>query len=262
MDIRTSRVRQQATRGSHRTTKSSTSIKNRPSATKISNASASDMAQTHLQPSIASSPINHFRLMDLSPELRNQIYEMAFAGEFSGEGRVDMCASRPPSCALLQASRQVHQESKQIFVDALRTYYEHSKFFMTFNSEDHPRAELSQIASRFDLQKVRNVRVVLVIPHFITTGELVWEPDQMTWAAACHPRGSQGPGNFDGFAVAVRNASGAAMVWNVGSTKAGRDHLVEIYMANLVVGLEEQVKVMVDFLLRKATSVAFAMRAP
>jgi len=89
------------------------------------------------------------RLLTLIPELRNQIYEQAFAVP---QTSVDLMKASPPSKALLLVCRQTYQEAKGLYNEAYRRYWNETDFFLGSKARAHgarmacTQTELSQIS--------------------------------------------------------------------------------------------------------------------
>ncbi|EME83011.1 uncharacterized protein MYCFIDRAFT_196410 [Pseudocercospora fijiensis CIRAD86] len=124
------------------------------------------------------------RLLDLAPELRNEIYERAFS--CNGE-RIDL-NRRQRNCfspALLLTCRQVYQEAAALFRDTVYDHYTTKEFRITLHSKDTPYRTLRRIATRYKLQNISYLELNLVFgSHETPNPRRAWftlQPDRVTW---------------------------------------------------------------------------------
>lgn len=68
------------------------------------------------------------RLLSLPPELRNEIYELAFTTSV-GE-KVNLFAHKPPTKSLLLTCREVYNEAGGLYKEAYRTFWRSSNFIV------------------------------------------------------------------------------------------------------------------------------------
>lgn len=71
------------------------------------------------------------RLLNIAPELRNKIYEYAFARTDS-EAIVDLEHAEWPAKHLLLSCQQIYHEAKGIYQDAYRRYFTDTRFQLDF----------------------------------------------------------------------------------------------------------------------------------
>lgn len=121
------------------------------------------------------------RLLSLAPELRNEIYELAFT---CNDAKIDLPTAAPPSSALLRCCRQIHCEAEQIFQDSVRQYYTKGHFRLLFEHKgegDDPYATLRKVAKTHDINSIRHIQFKLVhwfSGHFYT---LILQQDGLIW---------------------------------------------------------------------------------
>ncbi|KAI7158443.1 hypothetical protein KC343_g15005 [Hortaea werneckii] len=72
-------------------------------------------------------------LLELPPELRNNIYELCFEPVDDG-GHTSFTATTPPELAILQTCRQIHDEANQIYRVAEREYWSNTHFWVEENT--------------------------------------------------------------------------------------------------------------------------------
>ncbi|KAI6836849.1 hypothetical protein KC332_g5321 [Hortaea werneckii] len=68
-------------------------------------------------------------LLELPPELRNNIYELCFESAVDDK-RANFNAPTPPGFAILQTCRQIHDEAIQIYQVADRKYWSNTHFWI------------------------------------------------------------------------------------------------------------------------------------
>ncbi|KAI7373914.1 hypothetical protein KC336_g20320 [Hortaea werneckii] len=105
-------------------------------------------------------------LLELPPELRNNIYELCF--ESIGDGkRTSFIAPTPPEFAILQTCRQIHDEAIQIYQVADREYWSNTHFWIEAETYEQVKAGAESMRS----EKVRLVNeITIVIPSEISPG--------------------------------------------------------------------------------------------
>lgn len=74
-----------------------------------------------------------FRFLDLAPELRNRVYEHAFAVEPKLEIEIFTARSRAPPAAVAITSRQVYKESNTYLQEASQRFWSESKFYVVMS---------------------------------------------------------------------------------------------------------------------------------
>ncbi|KAF7188589.1 hypothetical protein HII31_10251 [Pseudocercospora fuligena] len=136
------------------------------------------------------------RLLSLAPELRNEIYELAFT---CNDAKIDLATAVPPSSALLRCCRQIHCEAIEIFKDSVRQYYTESYFHLDLEVQrkgDGPYATFDKVAKVHDIDSVRNIQFTYedrINDYFYKAisqqNGLVWDLeryDYYDWAGSLH----------------------------------------------------------------------------
>ena len=96
------------------------------------------------------------RLLNLPPELRNDIYELAFT--FSCESHVDVPQPMLPSKALLLTCRQIYREAADLYKASFRHFWTTSKFVV----EDATRALALDHVSQLNERNIEHVKDIVV----------------------------------------------------------------------------------------------------
>ena len=84
----------------------------------------------HLRTSAAKKP-TICRLLALPPEIRNNIWQLAFTTEANDDAKTDLLRSKPPEMALLLACRQIRRETSDMYAEARRRYYRDTSFYLS-----------------------------------------------------------------------------------------------------------------------------------
>ncbi|KAI7278386.1 hypothetical protein KC345_g6003 [Hortaea werneckii] len=99
-------------------------------------------------------------LLELPPELRNNIYELCFEPVDDG-GRTSFTATTPPEFAILQTCRQIHEEAVQIYRVAEREYWSTTHFWVEENTYAQALAGVESLhPERVDLMN----KVTIAVP--------------------------------------------------------------------------------------------------
>ncbi|KAI6862693.1 hypothetical protein KC323_g5361 [Hortaea werneckii] len=78
-------------------------------------------------------------LLELPPELRNNIYELCFESAVDDK-RANFNAPTPPGFAILQTCRQIHDEAIQIYQVADRKYWSNTHFWIEEKTYEQAKA--------------------------------------------------------------------------------------------------------------------------
>ncbi|EME78081.1 uncharacterized protein MYCFIDRAFT_200413 [Pseudocercospora fijiensis CIRAD86] len=72
-------------------------------------------------------------------ELRNEIYELTFASDHNVEEKVELFEARPPEKSILSTCRQIYEETRGYYIDAFRSYWQDTEFYVECEEPPKPR---------------------------------------------------------------------------------------------------------------------------
>ncbi|KAI6832923.1 hypothetical protein KC340_g6834 [Hortaea werneckii] len=127
-------------------------------------------------------------LLELPPELRNNIYELCF--KTVHDNRSSFSAPTPPEFAILQTCRQIHSEAIQVYQVADREYWSDSHFWL--QRETYDRAKADAESMRPEKMRLMN-KITIALPSKKYPGDLDYltrEPKSwgVAWADPLDPR--------------------------------------------------------------------------
>ncbi|KAF7194884.1 hypothetical protein HII31_00879 [Pseudocercospora fuligena] len=81
---------------------------------------------------MAADPLPCYFLDKIPAELRNRIYELAFApgDEENDAGEVSLCKAKSPAKDLIMTCRQVHSEAGKMYKAEYQGYWRNTRFFV------------------------------------------------------------------------------------------------------------------------------------
>ncbi|OTA33436.1 hypothetical protein BTJ68_05614 [Hortaea werneckii EXF-2000] len=100
-------------------------------------------------------------LLELPPELRNNIYELCFESAVDDK-RANFNAPTPPGFAILQTCRQIHDEAIQIYQVADRKYWSNTHFWI----EERTYKQAKAGAESMRPEKVHLMNKITINAHF------------------------------------------------------------------------------------------------
>ncbi|KAI7154607.1 hypothetical protein KC349_g7563 [Hortaea werneckii] len=105
-------------------------------------------------------------LLELPPELRNNIYELCFE-PVGDENYCNFNAPKPPEFAILQTCGQIHEEAIQIYQIADREYWYKTHFWI--EEETHEQVLASAKSVRSEKVHLMN-RITIAVPSKVSPG--------------------------------------------------------------------------------------------
>ncbi|KXS93840.1 hypothetical protein AC578_5328 [Pseudocercospora eumusae] len=107
-------------------------------------------------------PLPCYLLEKTSPELRNRIYELAFApeDEVNDADEVSLCKAKSPPKDLILTCRQIHREAAKMYKAEHQRYWKSTKFFLC-GHEANKNPEALHALQEEDLEHVTRLRTVL-----------------------------------------------------------------------------------------------------
>lgn len=123
-------------------------------------------------------------ILTLPPEIRNRIYDLAFANPTTS---VNLLEAAPPSKNLVVACRQIHAESKHMYRAAYRAYWSDTHFTLIGNKNNLPafRSEVKHLHYR--VHKLDDDDVAHISRMTIDT-DATWELEEGVWTTPIQPR--------------------------------------------------------------------------
>ncbi|KAI6906049.1 hypothetical protein D0869_10408 [Hortaea werneckii] len=134
----------------------------------------------NLPPATAKSSQKPCGLLELPPELRNNIYELCFKTVY--DNRSSFSAPTPPEFAILQTCRQIHSEAIQVYQVADREYWSDSHFWLERETYDQAKADAESMRS----EKMRLMnKITIALPSEESPGDIYYlTREPKSWGAA------------------------------------------------------------------------------
>ncbi|GAB1742292.1 hypothetical protein NU219Hw_g7846t1 [Hortaea werneckii] len=102
-------------------------------------------------------------LLELPPELRNNIYELCF--KTVCDNRSSFSAPTPPEFAILQTCRQIHSEAIQVYQVADREYWSDSHFWFQRETYDQAKADVESMRAE-KMRLMNKITIALPSPEY------------------------------------------------------------------------------------------------
>lgn len=96
------------------------------------------------------------RLLALPKELRLLIYEALYPAQHPSDQQIDIASASPPSKAPLLTCKQIHQETKALYVTSFRTYWAASHFIVHRNAQA-PKALAREAILSLPLREMQHI---------------------------------------------------------------------------------------------------------
>lgn len=75
-------------------------------------------------------------LLEIPPEIRNNIYDLVFAPDGAGE-EIELVGAKTPDKSLVLSCRQIYREVKYVYRAACRSFWRETKFVITLEVTDY-----------------------------------------------------------------------------------------------------------------------------
>lgn len=116
------------------------------------------------------------RLLSLPAELRNRIYELAFAHD--SEKDVDLLKAQTPSKDLVLTCRAIYAEASGVYKQAYRDFWTTSRFQMQMQQKETDAIAKLQALADADLDHIRTISIGSALspssPHSRYEGGEIW----------------------------------------------------------------------------------------
>lgn len=122
-------------------------------------------------------------LFKLAPELRNEIYDLAFSSDTEPTRPVDLLQARSPSAALLLSCREIYEEAKGLYAHAIEDYWGKQHFEIDIDAlVENGGASLPKHITDDVLKHVRHLALIGTRTSFEGLSISALEPLSPFWA--------------------------------------------------------------------------------